>query len=259
MKTKIYIINLERAAARYQAVCEGLRGVSVPVVRVPGVDGNALSDLVFWELTRKNRFSRPLLKTEAGCYLSHLQCLKKIVEENLDFGIVLEDDAVFSPDFEKVLLELLDEREKQKTDWELLKMSDCGSHYIEQAKRPDYSLVECHPVPARFLAQIWTRSGAEKFLARYTEVSRPVDIDIKFVWEHGIRVVNVLPDLVRHAEIPSTIGDRERLRRPFFKNSVYRAGFILRRILWSVGKRGLLRTLKLEGIIERSGSSNGPF
>jgi glycosyl transferase family 25 len=246
MKTKIYIINLDRAPGRYQTVYEELRGVSIPVERVPGVDGNTLPDSAFRELTRKNRFSRPLLKTEAGCYLSHLQCLKKILEEGLDFGIVLEDDAVFSPGFEKRFQELLDERKDQKTDWELLKLSDCGAHFIEQTKRTDYRLVECHPVPARFLAQIWTRSGAEKFLARYTTISRPVDIDIKFVWEHGIRVVNILPDLVHPAETPSTIGDRDKIPKPRWKKIRYQANLLFRRILWSIRARGLRKTVRLE-------------
>lgn len=246
MKTKIYIINLDRAVDRYRTVHESLRGVSISVERIPGVDGKNLSDETFRDLTKKNRFWRPLIKTEVGCYLSHLNCLKKIIEEKLDFGIVLEDDAVIPPHFENVLKKILEDRAKNKTDWELLKLSDCGKHFLEKSKHANYALVECQPVPARFLAQVWTRFGAEKFLDCYAEIARPVDIDIKFVWEHKIRIENIFPDLVHHADTISTIGDRDKIPKPFLRRCFYQANVLLRRILWSIRVRGFRKTARLE-------------
>jgi glycosyl transferase family 25 len=248
MNAQIYIINLDPAAREYEALRKSLEATEIPVERFPGVDGRKLSPGRLREVAAKNRFYRPLLKTEIGCYLSHRLCLEKIASGSADFGLVFEDDAVLHESFASALARLLDDRAARKTQWELLKLSDCGKNYVNKFGNAadGFSTVECHPIPARFLAQVWTRSGAAKFLKRYTTVSRPVDIDIKFSWEHRICVENVFPDLVFHSGVPSSIGDRETLPKSFVKKLLFQTDFVLRRFFWALRKYGVWKTLSLE-------------
>lgn len=71
---------------------------------IEGVDGHALTE----EEAQKNidpnhPFPRQFNKGELGCYLSHYSIYKKIVDKNIPYALILEDDIKISPKLPSLL------------------------------------------------------------------------------------------------------------------------------------------------------------
>ncbi|MDR0536404.1 MAG: glycosyltransferase family 25 protein [Puniceicoccales bacterium] len=249
---KIYIINLARAPKRLEAIMGQLHESPFPVEYFAAVDGQTLSQEDYRRLTRKNRYYRPLTKNEVACHLSHRRCLEKFTQDGVDFGIVLEDDAVLQPMFNTALPLLLEKRFRARNgtaapdSWDVLKLADCDTRFWEtdagQTTRSGQPRsVECRRVPALFLAQVWTPAAARGFLSTYPLATRPVDIEIKYLWEHKLRVYNSLPNLVCASGAASTIGARAPAHTASLRAWLYRGHFILRSAAHTLRHHGLRR------------------
>ena len=68
---------------------------------------------------RWRMFGCDLTPNEIGCYLSHFRLYEKIVEENIDRAVILEDDVDVSADFPSVLRALNDAPD----DWEFIRLA----------------------------------------------------------------------------------------------------------------------------------------
>jgi len=119
-----FVINLPAATERLRRVTGRLNAANIPFTRVEGVYG---PDLVFphpdfdarryalWHGKEPN-------PREVGCYLGHIAALRAFLEGNAEHGLMLEDDADFSPG----LPTLLDEAVATCGTWDLLHLSHCG-------------------------------------------------------------------------------------------------------------------------------------
>lgn len=97
---RTYIINLDKRKDRL-----GQLNCPFEYVRFPAVDGTTLTDV-------------PLkLRGHAGCQLSHIGALELLDASGDDYGLILEDDAVFMADFEYRFGKIL---ESLPEDWDLL-------------------------------------------------------------------------------------------------------------------------------------------
>lgn len=94
---KVYVINLERASERRRHILRELEKHGLDYELIAGVDGKSLSE------DERNRVSdraaveaRPnkLTAGAIGCALSHLEVYRKMIADNADVALVLEDDAV---------------------------------------------------------------------------------------------------------------------------------------------------------------------
>ena len=95
---KVFVINLDKSVARLERLKAEFERIGLDFERIPAVDGRKLSENQILkhyspELNRKKYFV-PLSKPEIGLYMSHLKACERIISENLDFGIILEDDIV---------------------------------------------------------------------------------------------------------------------------------------------------------------------
>jgi len=86
-----------------------------------GIDGmtHNFNDIYDEQLSKRLNDS-PLVPVEKGCALSHRLILEKIVEEKLDYALILEDDVGLPPDFKKILDHELEKRTRNETTWEYL-------------------------------------------------------------------------------------------------------------------------------------------
>ena len=85
---RIFVINMERSVDRRYAITKKLNSLGLQHEVFNAVDGESLSSE-----TMKN--IRSLSRGEAGAALSHLNLYQKIVNEKIDFAIIMEDDAEF--------------------------------------------------------------------------------------------------------------------------------------------------------------------
>lgn len=93
---KILVINLDRSPDRleFQRAQFGILGMEFE--RVQAVTGDAVDDGYYERM--KASGTRLMTRNEVGCFLSHKSCWQ-ICAQGDEAVLVLEDDAVLSPDF----------------------------------------------------------------------------------------------------------------------------------------------------------------
>ena len=115
----IWIISLERAAARRAYVVEGFTRLGIPFEIVDGIDGWHLSG----EEQRRCSQTRALFEMGTrltqgtlGCALSHLKVYERMVADAIPALVVMEDDALPTPQ----LMAALDELDRIPGDWDVV-------------------------------------------------------------------------------------------------------------------------------------------
>lgn len=101
---KVYVINMERSASRREVIETQLKRLGLNYEIVSAVDGRQMSDEELEQMTaRKEDF----MKSQAGCMLSHLKVYKRMLEEQDEYALVLEDDVIATEkSMKKVLKEI---------------------------------------------------------------------------------------------------------------------------------------------------------
>ncbi len=94
----IFVTNLEKDVARRRFIIGQLEELKLAYEMVPGVYGAALSSEErtrhYNERKAKWRQSRKLTFAEIGCALSHLNIYRKMIERDIGYALILEDDVV---------------------------------------------------------------------------------------------------------------------------------------------------------------------
>lgn len=100
---KKYVINLKRRPDRLEYFKKVCPYDNVEIL--PAFDGkhiNNNSEGMDWFNHIKTR-SKTLSDPEIGCFVSHIKIWKKIVENNHDYTMIFEDDAIFSNQFTEII------------------------------------------------------------------------------------------------------------------------------------------------------------
>ncbi|XP_077460689.1 procollagen galactosyltransferase 1 [Stigmatopora argus] len=124
---EVFMINLVRRADRRERMLRNLHEMELSCKVVAAVDGKALnkSDIESMGIKMLPGYKdpyhgRPLTKGELGCFLSHYNIWKEIVDRNLHTSLVIEDDLRFEVFFKRRLQALLQEVTTHKLDWDLI-------------------------------------------------------------------------------------------------------------------------------------------
>lgn len=115
----VFVVNLERSPARRQSMELQLQGLGIAYEIFPAVDGMRLSEdqrTKYSEVEAMRALGRPLVKTQIGCALSHINIYEKIVSEGIPECVVLEDDIFIGKMFKSVL----EMRSRLPKDWDLV-------------------------------------------------------------------------------------------------------------------------------------------
>ena len=195
---RILVINLARSRDRLAAIGAQLENTGLPFERIDAIDGTVLDDETIRrvappELIRKT-YHRPLSRAEVACAMSHRKAWQRIVDEDLDFGIVLEDDAILEDHFAEtveLIASLPDEH------WDFLKLFALkrgGEKNI--AKSFDYRnhrFVLFRQFPLGFVGQAISRRGARALTTNLATITEPADGQLKSWWNAGIYPFGLLP------------------------------------------------------------------
>lgn len=228
MKFNVFLINLDRSTERLQRASEQIEAAGFTFERVPAVDGATLTDekiaKVFDAKAAAKRFHYDLTAGEVGCYLSHVKCWEKIIDDNLDYAVILEDDLLLDTQFASVISAI----PQLKSDWHYLKLS-CPfkprpyktTETVIGKDNLEISLVNYNKSPTGTVAQVVSREGAKRLLAKKPPFFRPIDIDLQWSWEVDIIVQGLVPYVADVSDAPSEIqriANRKELKqRPFNK------------------------------------------
>ena len=100
---KIFYINLDRRIDRKESCEEQFKTQNLDFERYPAIDGkNYTFNEKELELFKNSDFKKHLNNLQCmGNFLSHWNIWYKIVEKNLDYAIIFEDDIKLIPKFKK--------------------------------------------------------------------------------------------------------------------------------------------------------------
>lgn len=210
-----FYINREVDEARRIAIRQYLRLAELPAERVVGVEGLSvpaqLKDFFFTD----GKLHSQLKPGEVGCYASHLTAMQSIVERDLDYALILEDDAVLPANMREIIVNVLD---NLPANWDIVHICQDSNRAVKPIAELDDSrrIVRYSRVPETTTGYLVSRTGAKRFLCplkRYW----PVDTDFRQPWRFGLEIFGVAPRIVSSsAAFASSIhglGNRARQRR----------------------------------------------
>ena len=91
------VINLDRAPERLQRVSQQLQRVGLSWVRLPAVDARVLSpeqNACLDAPAYRRKHGMEPLAGELGCYLSHVEAMRRLLASDAAYALVLEDDVL---------------------------------------------------------------------------------------------------------------------------------------------------------------------
>ncbi|XP_055752857.1 procollagen galactosyltransferase 1-like [Salvelinus fontinalis] len=181
---EVFMINLKKRTDRRDRMLRTLYEQEIACKVIQAVDGKAMniSEINALGIHMLPGYSdpyhgRPLTKGELGCFLSHYNIWKEIVERGLKSSLVIEDDLRFEVFFKRRLMNLMSEVESQGLDWDLIYI---GRKRM-QVDRPEKSVPNIHNlVEADYsywtLGYMMSLQGAQKLL-RAEPLKRILPVD----------------------------------------------------------------------------------
>jgi len=201
-----YIINLEDNVTRLRNSSRQMDAQGIDWTRVDGVNGWAMTEeevaAVYAADENARRAKHPLVRPEIGCYLSHVRAWQMIAADTAHpGGFIFEDDFAAAPELRRAL-ELLS---RPDPDWDVVKLFsfDRSPRMVTDAELGDGLRIGTpYRIPTCLIGYGITREAAARLSETAIPFFRPVDEDMKFFWEKGLRIALVTPP-------PVTIGSQE--------------------------------------------------
>ena len=205
INTPIFVINLKKDTDRKDRIKNILRSRKLNFNFIDAVDGNQLTSNEINSIYDKNmslfRSKRELKPSEIGCALSHLSIYKRMLKDDIEEAIILEDDIILNDNFERFSSSL----NIFPRDWDLILLghSDTPSGLTDLCKikvplnNNIYALSVAKPLVTvgGAYGYIINKSGARKILNKAKKLYQPIDN-----YTGDYRIVNlyaVYPNTVR--------------------------------------------------------------
>lgn len=209
MKLGVYLINLDTSTERLAQATAELEKHNIEFQRVSAVDGRKLDVRNYkgYNSLRSNSYTgRDLLGSEIGCYLSHKKALEAFVASENEFGLILEDDLSLVDNFNTVLTATVDYLNHNKVNWTVLNIAANKKKLTKPLARFEgFELLHAYYFPILALGLLWTKSGAEEFLAQMNQIYTPIDVEIQsWACKTGLGL-SIYPPIVKPSGVDSDI------------------------------------------------------
>lgn len=184
MKLHTYFINLADSTTRAASLQSELDRVNLTATRIDAVDGRGSNPLKFEAYNHQktiDRHARGLTGGEIACYLSHIKALRAFTDSDADYGLILEDDAAFSPNFKSEFSDILGVLHRG-TSWDVLNLTETRSDWRKPiAETGSNKIYRAYYFPMLTTANLWTKAGAEHFLkSKYKrQIAGPFDTELR--------------------------------------------------------------------------------
>lgn len=194
-----FIIHLDRAVGRKSQVTDLGSILPAPVRVIDAIDGQRLDPAR--TSYRRLRWFPPypfrLRNGEIGAFMSHRVVWQMIVDEGLDWALIVEDDVAIDPGcFAKALRLAL----AHFDGFSIVRFPADGydRNGPTIARDGDTRLLRpCRPGLGMF-AQLVGREAAQRLLDATEIFDRPVDSVLQMRWKTGVRLLSVTPSGVSH-------------------------------------------------------------
>jgi glycosyl transferase, family 25 len=177
-----YVINLDRAVDRLSHMEATLSDLSMSFERIPAIDGKSVhfTSADFAERTYTLLHGRRRNPAEIGCYLSHIECARRLLASSAEHALVLEDDVSLPEDIHDLVHTAI----AAGSDWDILRLSSVndGAKYPFRELTAKRSLAIALTREKGSGAYIINRSAAKWFVTRLLPMRLP--FDLAFDLEH---------------------------------------------------------------------------
>jgi len=223
----VFVINLEKNTVRRNNIENQFARTGLSFEIFPATDGSSLSkrDLASYDENHVlHNISRVLSPSEIGCYLSHQKLWQRIVDDNLPWAVVLEDDVLIQANLEEILSKI----DGIPFKWDLIRLAGLlpTSNFPLYGLTGDYKLTVPLQGASGTQANCISRTGAQKLLAYSTMIRGTVDDDvIDKTWETGLKLFAVQPYPIREdqEQISSIQEERKTIFQAYRKNKKNRS------------------------------------
>ena len=203
---QILVISLERSIDRREKVAYEMAKISTPWKFLDAVDGSNLSSPPREYKANKVKLLQgyALTPNEIGCYLSHKNAWKRCVEVGMT-TLVMEDDFVLLPGFEKIMKTLLTE----VPGWSFLRLQGLYDVPFQTLRtEAGVSLVKNRGDAVGATAYLLKPEVAQQLIESSEDIYEPVDHFLEHYQKHGLEFLAVRPYPVDITRVKSTIDDR---------------------------------------------------
>lgn len=233
---KSLIIHMSSSTARRSNVDRLLRDLPDAEV-VEAIDGRDPTQIAgvrlqAGDLHRPN-YPFDLRPAEIGVFQSHRFCWQRVVDENWDYALIVEDDLKVDTDRLSDALELVDAYGHSDMYIRLpVKQRETPSTILTQ--NGDMKFILPRVIGLQCICQVVGKGAARQLLTSTRTIDRPVDTFLQMHWATGQPVHSILPNgnaEVAHEIGGSTIQTKTRASRKLtreIKRAWYRAQIALR-------------------------------
>lgn len=244
-----WVINLDRAPDRWARISARLQGLNLPFTRLPAVDARAFTpeQAAALDVAAYHRLhGMEPVPGELGCYLSHVEAMRRFLASGEAMALVLEDDVQPHDTLPAVLQALA----AHPGRWDMVKLSAVHSG----TPMPVLDLGGGHALAVMLSrctgssAYVLNRRAAEAYLQGLLPMRLPYDHVFDQGWRFGLKVRLVTPTPCHHDDqVATTITSPPGKRRKFhwtkrwstyayrLRNEARRVAYGLRQ--WAAEKR----------------------
>ena len=193
---RIYFINLDKSKDRLKIMEDNAKKNSLTLTRFPAFNGK---DLNKEKLYKNGMFSDFIYKSRdgmIGCTVSHIELWKKIVKENDNIVLILEDDVIikdnFSEEFNKYYRQAPD-------NWDILYLGASnvyGKKISKNLIKPIYGTKGLTNVGA--YAILVKKESLKKMISAMTPVTTDFDVQLRNNYNKFNNVYYFNPPLILH-------------------------------------------------------------
>ena len=98
---RIFIVNLVGSVERKAKMSQQLESLGLQHDFIEAIDGRLMSESERADVSRKINYA--FLPGEIGCALSHQKIYQKMIDENIESALILEDDVILPRNFNEIL------------------------------------------------------------------------------------------------------------------------------------------------------------
>lgn len=219
----VFVVNLETSTDRRKFISDQLDKLGIPFEIFPATNGRKLTK---WEISNYDSAGaikscgREMTPGEIGCSYSHLYIYKKMLDENIEQALILEDDVILCDE----LPEILSREPEFPEDWELMFLSHnnaVSSVWDRKKLFGRYHIVKFVEHPCWTSGYILKKSGAEKLFDYGFPIRMPADLLTGDLYNTGVKIYGIKPVCIpQNKEFEETISGRFELNKEsWFANS----------------------------------------
>ncbi len=212
---RILVINMAKNPDRKQYMQQQLACLGLAYNFIQAVDGAAIpADVMAAYRNHTGVFFKPLTTGEVGCYLSHIKAAQFIVDNCLDYALILEDDVTIKPELAPLLT---NNTLNTLYNWKAIKVTTAmGRRVVGSINlHGNQKLVRYNKPPKSTLGYFLSLAGAQSLLNNFNGVvTLPIDMQFQHFWLGGFDSLGLTPHLVYTTEpFSSQIGQARKLRK----------------------------------------------